>query len=229
MKRHSWRQTLRRVACSALVLAAAATQSASLQAQAAVRVPRSVLEQYVGEYTSPDGGAMAITVRGDTLFREVPGQRVALVPLSNTRFRMGGVFTTEFIVDDAGGATQILSDGVEVERRLHRKSTGGAAVATRTASAAERVPRSVLERYAGTYAYIPGQMSRTDLRVHVRLRGDTLYRSMGGTQERALVPLSPTLFRVGDTLMQVEFVVDDAGVTQVLGTGFQQLLARRMP
>jgi hypothetical protein len=60
----------------------------------------------------------------------------------------------------------------------------------------------------------------------VRLEGDVLVRE-GAGPKAALVPLSATRFRVGDTSFVVEFVVDDAGVTQVLGTGFQQMLARR--
>ena len=87
-----------------------------------------------------------------------------------------------------------------------------------------RVPRSVLERYVGTYEFIPGQMGRTDLRVVVRLKGDTLVRALG--TEHRLTPISETRFRVGKTALMVEFVVDEAGVTQVMGSGFQQLLAR---
>lgn len=87
-----------------------------------------------------------------------------------------------------------------------------------------RVPREVLERYVGTYEYIPGQMQRTDLRIVVRLKGETLVREMGA--DAVLTPLSETRFRVGDTSLMVEFVVDEAGVTQILGSGFQQMLAR---
>ena len=79
----------------------------------------------------------------------------------------------------------------------------------------------------GTYEYLPGQMSRTDLRVVVRLKGDTLIRDMG--HEVVLTPISETQFTVGNTRMMVEFVVDEAGVTQVMGSGFQQMLARLKP
>ena len=67
-------------------------------------------------------------------------------------------------------------------------------------------------------------MGRTDLRVVVRLKGDTLIRTMG--RDVVLTPISETRFRVGNTRMMVEFVVDEAGVTQVMGSGFQQMLAR---
>ena len=70
-------------------------------------------------------------------------------------------------------------------------------------------------------------MSRTDLRVVVRLKGDTLVRALGA--EQVLTPISETRFRVGNTSLMVEFVVDEAGVTQVMGSGFQQLLARLKP
>ena len=68
----------------------------------------------------------------------------------------------------------------------------------------------MLERYVGTYEYIPGQMGRTDLRVVVRLKGDTLIRTMG--RDVVLTPISETRFRVCNTRMMVEFVVDEAGV-----------------
>ena len=204
----------------ALTIAAAPMEA---QQQAPVRVPGSVLRRYVGEYDQ-NGNTIRITVSGDTLFREIPGQRVALVPISETLFKMGPVFTAEFVIDERGTVTQVLSDGIDIEYRLPRK---GARPAPPPAPpvAAVRVPRSVLERYVGTYEYIPGQMGRTDLRVVVRLRGDTLIREMG--REVVLTPISETQFRVGNTRMMVEFVVDDAGVTQVMGEGFQQMLARK--
>ena len=213
------RQYAAGVAAGVLALASAV---GPLQAQAPMRVPRSVLERYIGEYDQ-SGNTIKVTVSGDTLFREVPGQRVAFVPISETLFRMGPVFTAEFVADQSGGMTQVLSDGIDIEYRLPRK---GARAAPPPAPpvATVRVPRSVLERYVGTYEFIPGQMSRTDLRVVVRLKGDTLMRWMG--REQILTPVSETRFKVGNTRLMVEFVVDEAGVTQVMGSGFQQMLAR---
>ena len=208
-----------RIAC---VLALTMAMRPMNAQQAAVRVPRSVLEKYVGEYVYPDGNTVMVRLNGETLFREIPGQRVAFVPISETLFRLGPVFTAEFVIDQAGGVTQILSDGAAVEFRLRRK--GSPAAALPPAEAAVRVPKSVLERYVGVYEYIPGQMKRTDLRVVVSLKGDTLIRDMGGQQ--VLTPLSETRFRVSGTSLVVEFVVDEAGVTQVLGSGGQQMLAR---
>ena len=194
------------------------------QQQSPVRVPRSVLERYVGEYDQ-NGNTIKITVSGDTLFREVPGQRVAFTPLSETRFKTGPVFTAEFVVDEAGGVTQILTDGVAVEFRLPRK---GSKPVPAAAVQPVRVPSSVLERYIGVYEYIPGQMKRTDLSVVVLLRGNTLIRSMG-MGESILIPLSETRFMVSGTALTTEFIIDDAGVTQVMGTGFQQMLVRLNP
>jgi len=203
---------------------AAAAAAGPTEAQAPVRVPRSVLERYVGEYDQ-NGSTIKVFLQGDTLFREVPGQRAAFVPISETLFRIGAVFTAEFVIDEAGGVTQILSDGVDMEFRLPRK--GSPAAPPPAPVAGVRVPRSVLERYVGTYQFIPGQMSRTDLKVVVRLEGDTLIRFLG--QEAVLTPISETRFRVGNTSLVTEFVVDEAGVTQVMGSGFQQMLARLEP
>ena len=191
------------------------------QQPAGVRVPRAVLERYVGEYLYPDGTTFTVGLDGDTLVQVIPQRRLAYTPLSETLFMLGPVFTAEFVFE-AGGMTQILSDGAGVEYRLRRK--GSPPAPPPTPAAAVRVPRSVLERYVGVYEYIPGQMQRTDLRIVIRLEGDTLVREMG--PEAVLTPISETRFRVGDTSLMVEFVVDDWGVTQVLGSGFQQMLAR---
>jgi hypothetical protein len=136
------------------------------------------------------------------------------------------MFTAEFVIDQAGGVTQVLSNGVDFEHRLPRKGSPAAPPAAPPVAAA-RVPRSVLERYVGTYEFIPGQIGRTDLSFVVRLEGETLIRSM--QEDHVLTPISETRFRVGTTSLVTEFVIDEAGVTQVMGSGFQQLLARLKP
>jgi len=192
------------------------------QQQAPVRVPVSVLQRYVGEY-GQDGSTIKVVLNGDTLFREGQGQRMILQPISETLFRGGRLFTVEFVTDRAGTVTQVLSDGAGAEFRIPRVGSP-AAPPPAPPAAAVRVPRSVLERYVGTYEFLPGQMGRNDLRVEVRLEGGKLIRSMQG--DYVLTPISETRFRVGNTSLVTEFVVDEAGVTQVMGSGFQQLLAR---
>jgi hypothetical protein len=212
----------RRYAAIAAGVLALAIAAGPTEAQAPVRVPRPGLERYVGEY-GQNGNSIKIVLSGDTLFREGQGQRMVLQPISETVFRAGRLFTVEFATDQAGGVTQVLSDGVDVEFRLPRRGSPAARPPARPA-AAVRVPRSVLERYVGTYEFIPGQMSRTDLSFVVRLEGETLIRSM--QEDHVLTPISETRFRVGNTSLVTEFVVDEAGVTQVMGSGFQQMLAR---
>jgi hypothetical protein len=195
--------------------------------QTPLRVPVSVLEQYVGEYsdpTDPKGTTSTIRLNGDTLFQETPGIRRILVPMSETRFWVGGVITVDFVIDRAGGVTQLFSDGVEIENQLRRK--GSPPAPPEAPTPAVRVPRSVLQRYVGSYEFIPGQMGRTDLRVTVRLEGNTLIRQLRPQETVVLIPISETRFRVGNTSIVAEFVVDDAGVTQVMGSGAQQLIAR---
>jgi hypothetical protein len=193
------------------------------QQQAPVRVASSVLERYVGEYSIPNGRTVLIRLQGDTLIQQVERRSIILVPISETRFLLSAVFTVEFVIDQAGDVTMITGNGIEQELRIPRK--GSRVAPPPPPPVAVRVPRSVLERYVGTYEYIPGQMSRIDLRIIVRLRGDTLIRQMG--REVVLTPISDTRFRVGDTSLIAEFVVDEAGVTHVMGSGFQQQLARR--
>jgi hypothetical protein len=212
----------------ALTIAVRPIDAMDAQEQAGVRVPRSVLERYVGEWVYPDGNSFKVGLEGDTLFQEIPGRRLAYAPISETLFMLGPSFTAEFVIDQAGGATQILSNGFSVEFRLRRKGSPPAkpVASSAPAAAAGRVPKSVLERYVGVYEFIPGQMKRTDLRIVVRLEGDTLIRDGVGSKRAVLMPISETRFKVASTSFVVEFVVDEAGVTQVLGTGFQQMLAR---
>ena len=212
----------RRYAAIAAAVLALAIAAAPAEAQTPVRVPTSVLERYVGEYDQ-NGSTVKILVTGDTLVRETSGQRIAFVPISETLFRIGPVFTVEFVIDQAGGVTQVITDGVGMEFRLPRKGSP-AAPPPAPPVATVRVPRPVLERYVGTYDCIPGPMHRYDLVVE-RLEGDTLIRE-GAGPTAILTPISETRFRVGNTSLVTEFVVDEAGVTQVMGTGFQQLLAR---
>jgi len=196
------------------------------QQPAPVRVPASVLDRYVGEYLYADGnGTWVVSRMGDTLFHEASGRRDIYVPLSETLFRLGPVVSAEFVIDQAGGVTHILSDGAGLEHRLRRKGSPPEKAAAPPASPPVRVPRSVLQRYVGVYDYLPGQMDRTDLRVIVSLKGDTLIRMLG-RGEQVLVPISETRFRVAGTSLVAEFVIDEDGVTQIMGTGFQQLLVR---
>jgi hypothetical protein len=208
------------IAAGVLALAIA-VGPAQAQQQAPDRVPVSVLQRYVGEYDQ-DGSTIKIVLSGDTLFREAAGQRLVLQPISGTRFRAGRIFTVEFVMDQAGGVTQVVSSGT-IQFRLPRKGSRPAPPPALPV-ATVRVPRSVLERYVGTYEYLPGQMDRTDLTARISLRGDILVRTLA--EDVVLTPISETLFRVGDTSLLTEFVVDEAGVTMVMGSGFQQLLAR---
>jgi hypothetical protein len=191
--------------------------------QQPVRVPTSVLQQYVGEYVYPEGTTLKVTLSGDTLFREDPGRRVAMVPLSENVFRLGGSLTAEFVTDKRYGVTMILGNGANMEFRLPRK--GSRPVPAPTPKAVH-VPRSVLERYVGEYEYIRGQMNRTDLRVFIHLREDVLTQKLDTNDERVLIPLSETRFNVSGTALVTEFVIDDAGVTQVMGSAGREMLAR---
>jgi hypothetical protein len=213
---------LKRPAIAAGVLALALAVG-PIAAQAPMLVPRPVLERYVGDYDA-NGGTIKVRFQGDKLVREGAGERDPLVPISQTMFRVGRLFTAQFVIDQAGGVTQVISDGVDFEYRLPRKGSRGARPPAPPVAQVS-VPRSVLQRYVGTYEFLPGQMGRDDLRFTVRLKGDTLIRNL--QEENVLTPISETRFRVGNTALVTEFVVDEAGVTQVMGSGFQQLLARR--
>lgn len=193
------------------------------QQQAAVRVPKAALEKYVGEYVYPEGNTLLISLSGDTLFRVDGSRRMPMVALTETVFRLGPGLTMEFVTNESYGTTIILGNGANMEFRLPRKGTRPVPAPR---PKAVHVPRSVLQRYVGDYEYIPGQMERTDLRVFIRLVGDGLTQALDNNPEVALIPLSETRFNVSGTALITEFVIDDAGVTQVMGSGDRVMLAR---
>ena len=203
--------TSARIATGVLALAIA-VRPMEAQQPAAVSVPRSVLERYVGEYVYPTGALALMRLRGDTLVREMNGQQDVYTPISETRFRAGNTpMVAEFVIDPAGGVTQVLRAGNGPEIRVARIEAGP-------------VPRSVLERYVGDYQFMPR------LTIAVRLRGQILTGQQAGGPEIALMPASETLFLVGSgsNVMEVEFVTDKAGaVTKVVRQGTYEIRAVR--
>jgi len=92
-----------RIALSVLALTITVRPVESQQ-QAAVRVPRSVLERYVGEYEFPSYTLM-VRLHGDTLTSRRVGlpptvPETPLVPISESRFRQGNQsgWEVEFVI-----------------------------------------------------------------------------------------------------------------------------------
>jgi len=195
------------------VLVIAAFLPAEGQQPAAVNVPRSVLERYVGEDSLTPWSLALLRMRGDTLVREMNGQTDVYIPLSETRFRVGATpFVADFVVDQAGVVTQSVRAGNGPEMRAVRIGAGS-------------VPRSVLERYVGEYEFMP------KLSFVVRLRGETLSgQQTTGGGEVALVPVSENRFTIGAGTgqMEVEFVTDKSGrMTKVVRQGTYEMRAMR--
>jgi hypothetical protein len=206
-------QAAARAAFGVLAFGIALQPVGAQQQPAAVSVPRSVLERYVGEYALTPWSLAFLRLKGDTLIREMNGQQEVYIALSETRFKVGNTpFTAEFAVDQAGAVTQIVKAPNGPEMRAARLVAGP-------------VPRSVLERYVGEYEFMPR------LSFVIRLRGETLSgQQTTGGPETALIPVSETGFTVGGgaTQLEVEFVTDKEGkMTKVVRQGSYEMRAVR--
>jgi hypothetical protein len=89
-------------------------------------VPRSVLERYVGEYEFMPKLSFVIRLRGETLSGQqtTGGPETALIPVSETRFTVGGGATqleVEFVTDKTGAMTKVVRQGT-YEMRAKRTS-----------------------------------------------------------------------------------------------------------
>jgi len=110
--------TFVRIAVGVLTLAIA-VQPMQAQKQAAVSVPKSVLEKYVGEYQLTPQVTAVVRIKGDKLIREIMGQEQVFTPISETRFKLGSG-EVEFVIDQAGGVTMVVGTGKD-EKRYPRK------------------------------------------------------------------------------------------------------------
>lgn len=125
--------TSARIAVSVLALTIAvqhmeAQQQAAVppaKAAPAVRVPKSVLERYVGEYQFLPKVTIVVRIKGDTILtgQAAGGPEMNLLPISETRFKPGSPnipLDVEFVIDQTGKVTQVLRQGTH-EMRAVRK------------------------------------------------------------------------------------------------------------
>jgi hypothetical protein len=82
--------------------------ASSTPAAGPLRVSKSVLERYVGEYPLNPQVTAVIRVQGENLVREIMGQQQILTPISETRFKLGAG-EAQFEVDKSGAVTMIVS------------------------------------------------------------------------------------------------------------------------
>jgi hypothetical protein len=107
-----------RIALAAIALTIA-VQPMAAQKQTPVSVPKTVLEKYAGEYQLNPQVTAVVRVKGDQLIREIMGQQQVFIPISETRFKLGGG-EVEFVIDEAGGVTMVVGKGPD-EKRYPRK------------------------------------------------------------------------------------------------------------
>lgn len=93
--------------------------SASSSPATAGGIPRSVLEKYQGEYQLTPQVTATVRLKGETLVREVMGQQTAFIPITATRFKLGGG-EVEFVTDPSGAVTMVVRNGGQ-EKRYPRK------------------------------------------------------------------------------------------------------------
>jgi hypothetical protein len=228
--------TSARIAVSILALTIAAAPVGAQQT--AVRVPRSVLERYVGEYEYPSGAIIVVRLQGDTLVRQAWNQQGAYTALSATRFRLGDIgVIVDFVVEPSGGVTKIVNnDAGEIFRTTRKPLTATSAAKAAPQAPAQAaapqppgipLPAAILERYVGQWKLPSGTV------ITFRRDGDKLYAKGGNSPELLLAARSDTRLQDPRGPIFFEFQVDANGTVTGLileqGNPVQRTSLTRVP
>jgi CubicO group peptidase (beta-lactamase class C family) len=158
----------------------------------------AVYSDYVGRYQYPQGAVMTVTLEGDSLFAQLPGEpQFEIFPKSDTEFFWKAVDAQVTFVRDEQGA---------VSHAVHKQ--GGRefeATVMPDEIVATDVDPAVYDDYAGDYDYNAGAI------LTVRVRDGRLFAQMTGQPENEIFPRSQTEFFWKVVAATMTFVRDESG------------------
>ena len=169
-----------------------------------IKLPASVLSQYVGTYALAPGVNIMMTLDGDQLMTQLSGQpKFPVFAESETKFFLKVVDAQiEFGKDDKGPYVILHQGG-----RDQKAPRSSAIVAEKKEI---QVSPKILSDYAGTYQLRPG------FDLVVTLEGEQLMAQATGQPKFPIFAESPTKFFLKVVDAEVEFFRDDKGAVTSL-------------
>ena len=191
------------------------------QEPAAVSLPASQLDRYVGVYQLDDKEEVIIRRDGEKLFASLPGGgRAEIIPSSETQFFIRDARTRlNFTKSTAGVTSFVLRDRYGTDQ-VARKTDKPLPAAQKEIT----VDPAIYEAYVGEYEIAP------NFTITITKDGNKLMAQATGQPKLGLFPESQTRFFVKEASIQIEFVVDGSGkaTSLVIYQGGQRLAAKKI-
>ncbi len=188
---------------------------------AVVELGEAQLRDYVGVYRINEHERREVTLEDGALHSQrTGGERYRIEPIGDDTFRFDTGTRARFVRTAAGDVVSMVM--------IPRAGPEEIAHLTEEVPGAEpetiELPRAVLERYTGEYAFSP------QVTLSVRLGDDGLVAVLTGQPTVTLLAESETRFRVAEVPAWVEFEVDDSGLATAatIFQGGQQMRAPRI-
>lgn len=187
----------------------------------AIKLPPSVLDQYVGVYRLDEKEEAIIRRDGEKLFADFPGGgRSEITPSSETEFFIKDSRTRLSFTKNTSGVTAlVLHDRYETDQEARKTDKPLPAPRKEVA-----VDPAIYDAYVGEYEIAP------NFTITISKEGGKLMAQATGQPKLELLPESQTKFFVKEASIQAEFVVDGAGkaTSLVLYQAGQRLPAKKI-
>lgn len=191
------------------------------QEPAALSLPASQLDQYVGVYQLDEKEEVIIRRDGEKLFATLPGGgRAEIIPSSETQFFIKDARTRlSFTKNTAGVTGFVLRDRYGTDQ-VARKTDKPLPASQKEVT----VDARVYDAYVGEYEIAP------NFTVTITKDVNKLMAQATGQPKLELFPESQTKFFVKEVAVQIEFIVDGSGkaTSLVLYQAGQRLAAKKM-
>jgi len=171
------------------------------QEPAALSLPASQLDQYVGVYQLDETEEVIIRRDGEKLLASLPGGgRAEIIPSSETQFFIRDSRTRLSFTKSTAGVSFVLRDRYGTDQ-VARKTDKPVPAAQKEVT----VDVAIYEAYVGEYEIAP------NFTITITKDGNKLMAQATGQPKLELFPESQTRFFVKEASIQIEFVVDGSG------------------